>query len=102
MPLPLFLLVAAAMGAPAADTYPDEYPPPLPPRDPSPGELDGYALRPTRKRPPWPSDVPCPRCKAAVGEQCDKYTRGRHPFHLARVEALEAKAREMQAAGGAS
>ncbi len=39
--------------------------------------------------------VECPRCHAAVGEECDRRTLGRWAQHMARVELL--RAREQQA-----
>lgn len=34
-----------------------------------------------------PDAVACPRCGAAPGQPCKRGTLGRHPYHLARVEA---------------
>lgn len=33
--------------------------------------------------------VACPRCGAEPGEPCDRFTLGRHLYHLARVEAAK-------------
>ena len=57
--------------------------------------------RPKRsRRYPGVEDVPCPRCKAAVGVRCDQRTLGRHFQHAARVAAFEVAAEDIRPAEG--
>lgn len=57
------------------------------------------ALRELTAPPPKPAParllgkmaVPCPRCRAGVGEPCDRRTLGAHAYHRARVDACAAR-----------
>jgi len=52
--------------------------------------LESYPAAPKRKptRDKSPLSVACPKCGAAVGEECDRRTLGSKWQHMARVKAL--------------
>lgn len=56
-------------------------------RDEAARALGGHPLAPTPPRLTGPDAVACPRCGVAPGQPCKRGTLGRHPYHLARVEA---------------
>ena len=53
--------------------------------------LEPYPAAPKRKpaRDRSPLSVACPKCGAAVGEECDRRTLGSKWQHMARVKAIE-------------